>query len=1106
MTVAIDVLGPLRLRIGNEERTVGGRRERLLLALLATAAGRHVGDDRLVDELWGDEPPAAATNSLQVAVSRLRRVFGEHAELRRDPAGYTLLGADVDAVTVAELTERLADLDPAEILDATAGVLSLWRGKPFAGLGEAPTLAAETVRLEEARLTLVESRAAAFLALGRSAEAHRLLASVVGDHPFRERLWSLLALALYRSQRQADALETLRTLRTALVEELGVDPSASVRTLEAQMLAHDPALDARPPTTRDPDATRARVSGVVGRSEALAVIDAALTDLVDEERGGLLLITGDAGIGKTMLAVEAAHRAGSRGARVAIGRCHEADLAPPYWPWLPVLRDLADTEDPVPAEVRALLEGGIHGASATDAGAAAATTLRTFAAVSRLLGIQGRPLVVLLEDLHWADHTSLRLLAYAAEELRGRPVLFVATVRTVDPRRHPVLAQALAGLARLEARRVPVPPLSNEAVTALLEDVLVDPDPALVEVLTRRTDGNPFFVLEMARLLGASGRATAAAAEHLEVPDGVADVLRMRVLQLAESTRTALSLASVVGRTFDTRLLTAALGEAVLDDLDEAVAARIVEETDIIGQLRFVHALTRETVYGDLPLGRRARWHAQVGRALAERLARDPDLIGEVAHHHTLAAPYLPELAEDAVGFGRRAALAAEARGAFDEALALWTRTIEVEREIPEPDRARRHTLLLSLSTARQRLGDLHGMLATLDEAIGLARESEDYTRMAEAATSFRSSGVWHWREIGSDDPRAVEVLELCLEHVEDTGLRARILANLGLEHTVASRHEEADRCGRRSIELARASGDRQVLRDCLVARELALWSPFKAEEREVCARESVVVADTDEYLMTARFRLATALHFQGRVDEADSEMAPVLDLAARLGHTGSDVPLGWWRWMRAVEAEDPDAVRIGRETLALHRRTTVVALTELTGLYTIVSAPHGAPVPPDVVASAINHPFLAFRAAVASALCLAGEVDAGVRILGTPTEVGGDYAGLFAACLTVDVLAAAGHPGLSAAVEVLRPFADSVATYGSVQSLGSVACFIGSGLVALGRLDEGRAMLERAVVANARVGCLRWERIARQRLAALDPDRLSRAQGTNRKGTARPR
>src|ERR687894_3267775 len=128
MTVAIDVLGPLRLRVGEEERAVGGRRERLLLALLATAAGRHVGDDRLVDELGGDEPPAAATSSLQVAVSRLRRLLGEHAELRRDPSGYTLVGAEVDAITVAALAERLAGLEPAQVLDATADVLGLWRG------------------------------------------------------------------------------------------------------------------------------------------------------------------------------------------------------------------------------------------------------------------------------------------------------------------------------------------------------------------------------------------------------------------------------------------------------------------------------------------------------------------------------------------------------------------------------------------------------------------------------------------------------------------------------------------------------------------------------------------------------------------------------------------------------------------------------------------------------------------------------------------------------------------------------------------------------------------------------------------------------------------
>ena len=144
-------------------------------------------------------------------------------------------------------------------------------------------------------------------------------------------------------------------------------------------------------------------------------------------------------------------------------------------------------------------------------------------------------------------------------------MLFVATVRTVDPRLHPHLAQALAGLARLAVRRVPVPPLDAAAVAELLEEVVPEPEPALVEVLTRRTDGNPFFVLEMARLLAATGRSTAAEAERLEVPDGIADVLRLRVLQLGEPTRVALGVASVVGRDLRPRVLAAALSRIAGD-------------------------------------------------------------------------------------------------------------------------------------------------------------------------------------------------------------------------------------------------------------------------------------------------------------------------------------------------------------------------------------------------------------------------------------------------------------------------------------------------------------------------------------------------------------
>jgi DNA-binding SARP family transcriptional activator/tetratricopeptide (TPR) repeat protein len=1087
MAVAVDVLGPLRVLAGDAERPVGGRRERMLLALLASTPGRHVGDARLVDELWGDDPPAGVASALQVAVSRVRRALGGDAEVRRDPAGYTLLGAEVDAVRATEAAGSLAGRPAQEVVAATAEALGRWRGTPYAGLLDAPSLAAESTRLDEVRLALVEARAQALLDLGRAEEAHGLLVAEAPAHPFRERLWSLLALAQYRGDRQADALETLRTVRTALVEELGVDPSATVRTLEERLLAQDPALDGPAPASSAADATRGRVSGVVGRAAALAAIHDAIGALVERAEGGVLLISGEAGIGKSMLAAELTHRARERGATVLVGRCHEADLAPPYWPWLPVLRDLtALVPDLDVPEVSNVLDSRVDEESLeADPGAAAASTLRTFAAAARLMAAGPVPLVVVLEDLHWADQTSLRLLAFAAEELRDRPALFVATVRTVDAAQHPHLAQALASLARLTARRVPVPALDEAAVAALVADVVEDPEPGLVHVLTQRSDGNPFFVLEMARLLVATGEATEAAAARLDVPDGIADVLRLRLLQLDEPTRATLGVASVVGRSFEPAVLAEALERPVYADLDQARAAGVVEEQDR-GRYRFVHALTRETAYRDLPAWRRAEWHARVGRALADRLRDDTELIGEVAHHHALAAAYRPEAVEAALTYGEQAARAAEGRGAFDEAAPLWERVLEVEGLSPVRDRVRRHRLLVETATARQRVGDMHGMLRALDEAIRLAQAAGDHRRMAEAAVAHRSSGVWHWREVGEGDPAAVAVLEECLEHVDDPALRALLYGNLGLEQYMAFDFAAADASGRRSLELARESGERTVLRDCLAAREVALFVPGGAAEREVRARESLTVVDDPEYTISARFHLATALHYQGRGAESDEAIAPAYELAARMRFTGSDVPLAWFRWLRAVETGDPDADEIGRRALAQHRRTTVVGLAELTGLLAIASLPVGTAVPRDIVAEASDHPFRPFRAVVAHAQALAGDHASALRLLGDDLALGGDYGALLAGCLAVEVLRLAGDDRLAGAVEQVRPFAHEVATYGSVQSFGSAALFVGSGLVALGEQEEGRALVERAVQVNEALRAVRWGREARDRLAAL--------------------
>jgi DNA-binding SARP family transcriptional activator len=1075
--VRIEVLGPLRVLVDGVERRPGGRRERAVLALLVAQHGRPVSPDLLIEEIWGDRTPASAAGSLQVAVSRLRTVLnpdrgnGTGPSVALSPAGYTLSGVTVDAEELSAAADGLSERPPDEVLACTAEALALWRGESYADLRDLAGLAADAARLAEARLRLVEAHASALLDRGRPDDARAALAQFVDQHPFRERLWTLLALALFRCHRQADALETLRRLRTALVEELGVDPSAEVRRLEQDILGQAD----RPP---EPDPG----GRVVGRGDAMATLEQSLERLIRDGTGGCVVITGEAGIGKSTLATELGRRAELRGARVVVGRCHEADASPAYWPWLPVLRTLAGSS--APAEVAALIGETPEGLPEVFSAGAAA--LRTYDAVASVLAEVPGPLVVVLEDLHWADTSSLRLLAYVAEALRDRPVLLVGTARDVAPAGHPALTQALAALARLGSGRLRVPPLSPDAVGELLLDVVDAPDPGLAELVWRRTDGNPFFVLELTRLLAASGAVSLDQAADLDVPDGIADVLRLRLLQLPQPAQETLAVASVAGRHFDPGVVADALGRPVLDDLDRAVAGGIVATGGADGSYRFVHALTRETAYADLAPGQRARWHARVGAALADRA--DPDLVAEVAHHCDIASSSLPDQIDPAIEHGAAAAVAAERRGAFEEAAGLWTRTAAIDRRAPRPDPDRRHRLLLRLATAHQRLGAIAAMREVLEEAVELARRRDDPVRMAEAATSFRNVGVWHWREMGSFDAAMVDVLRGCLDRVPDPGLRARVWANLCLEYYAGWRSAESDACGERSLELARECDDPAVFRDCLQARAVALWTPGQAGERELRSRELLRLSLSAEDEISAHIHLGTAVYHQGRGLEADGIMSVALGLAAQLGHTGTDVPLAWWRWLRAVDTSAPDVDALAGSALALHRRTTVVGLSELTGLTTILGAPDRAPVAADVVTEAESHPNRFYRAVVARAVARSGAHDRARRLLGPqPPPAEYDYASLYAACMRVDALVELGDlDAVPAALNAVLPHVGEVAAYGSVVAGGSVAYYAGRGLAAIGEQGQGRALLGRAAEDNARAGSPRWEAEARRELAAM--------------------
>ncbi|AOS61863.1 AfsR/SARP family transcriptional regulator [Actinoalloteichus hymeniacidonis] len=297
------VLGPFEVRAGDQLINVGGPLPRRLLAILLAAEGQPVSDDSLAEGLWGDRRPRNSAGALQVYVSRLRRVLPGTA-LQRSASGYRLLAPDTDVTRfrghLARARALVAGDRPADAHEAFDAALRLWRGEPYEDLADDEWTTAIRAALVEQHDSAQEESAAALLEAGDHAGAVAVLELLVHAAPYRERRWQLLALALYRSGRQADALNAVRRVRTLLAEELGVDPGPELRQLEGRILAQDPALAATGAAAATPGDRP--LSSFIGRDADLALLDR----LVGMHR--LVTVVGPAGAGKTRLAVEWAGR------------------------------------------------------------------------------------------------------------------------------------------------------------------------------------------------------------------------------------------------------------------------------------------------------------------------------------------------------------------------------------------------------------------------------------------------------------------------------------------------------------------------------------------------------------------------------------------------------------------------------------------------------------------------------------------------------------------------------------------------------------------------------------------------------------------------------
>jgi DNA-binding SARP family transcriptional activator len=817
------ILGPLEVRAGDREVRCKGAKQRLLLSVLLLNANEVVSSDRLVDLVWGDRPPTTS-KALQMHISQLRKLLEPGVLVTRSP-GYELRVGERELdmrrfeVALEEGRAALAANRAADAQRVLRDALALWRGPPFADLTFEESLQGDIARLEELRLVTLEARVDADLALGNHVDAIPELEQLAAAHPTRERFRCQLMLALYRSGRQAEALELYRDTRATLVEELGIEPGRELQELEARILAHDPRLDL--PT----DETQLLLGRERELTELLPLVDAALAG-----RGGLLLIGGEPGIGKSRLAETLATRARERGARVLVGRCWEAGGAPAYWPWVQALRGYAGI---AAAELTALFPELAEAPGAADGEGA---RFRLFEAVGSLIqrAAQDGPVAIFLDDLHAADSPSLLLLRFLSAQLAGSPVLIACCYR--DSEAPPELAATLAELRREPVtRRVSLGGLGGVATGQLLADVMGCAPPAdLMIQVHEETRGNPLFVAELGRLLGAGEWHDG----HLPIPDGVRETISRRLERCSGSCRDVLEVASVFGREFEPVPLGHVCGldeDELLTALDEATQARFV---DVVpgssARRRFSHVLMRDAVYDALTAAQRMSLHREIAADLAERHAA----ASEVAHHYLSGGS---AVAPQAIDYATRAGADAAAQHAHEEAARHYARALEVIESSGLGNADQTCDLLLALGDELSRAGDVVEARQPLERAAAIADREGWPDRLTRAALSY--GGRFAWGR-ASMDPALVPLLERALAAVgaQDSPERVRLLGRLAAARRDEPFREPRVALAQEALDMARRLGDPATIAYALEAHWPAVEGPGTLDGRLERADELISV------------------------------------------------------------------------------------------------------------------------------------------------------------------------------------------------------------------------------------------------------------------------
>lgn len=978
--LTILLLGPPQILSDGVPITVTRRRARALVYYLA-AQGQPVHRERLIDLFWHDHERAAARQLLRTTLHSVRRTLG--SVIDGDEELTITLDADVDYRALVDAAGAPA-VDEATL----AAALARHRDDFLAGftLPDAPQFT-DWLEAERERVRLLAVRG--YTRLARAAEMRGDVAAALTAldraltfDPLQEDLQREAIRLHYLAGDRVGAIRRYERLRDLLDAELGVPPMRETRELYDAIVT-DRLTKSAPEQRRSVRIERYEQAGVssngslaarhtvpsllpfIGRSAEMGAIEAA-------GAGRLTLIEGETGIGKTRLAFEALERYAAQGGLTLIAAARELEQGLPYQPWIGLLRDLLARPNWMALRARLDLEPVWFGEAARllpeltpgIPAAAQPDEARLWESVARLLIALARqqPLMLLFDDLHWADASSLGLLGYVVRRVEDAPVRLIATARTTEhqaPLR--VLLNTLLREGRLE--RVLLRRLSTAETEALARALSAQDAQRLAAWLYRNTEGNPFVIAELVRharatgLLSADGRLSPILPDVPIVPMSVYSLIQERLARLSEEARRVLDTAVAIGRvfSFDVVARAAALSEtAALDALDELRAARLIEPLPD-GRFQFDHSLTMEVAQREVGEPRHRALHRRVAEAL-EALNRDrlDDVAGLIAWH--FAEGGVPERAAAyALRAGRRAANVA----AWTEAIAFY------EQALAGVASGQRFDALMNLGEALMMGGRSAPAAERFRESLALARTPAE-ARQARLSLARALAPQGRYADM-IETVRGLEREGEINERIAALFLWGTALSLEGSDLVGAAlRLREAAR-----LILAQPAPDPVALAQVrfelggVAAQQGDLSAAIALYREALAAADSA--ADRSESLtwrILARNNLAYHLHLQGHLDEAERWLEEGLRLASEYGAPGlqpylfstrgeielarGDLDAAEASWLAGLTlAERLDvpervagitanlglvALRRGRTTLAIHHLSTALARADTLG------------------------------------------------------------------------------------------------------------------------------------------------------------------------------